>query len=95
MNGTKNRGRSICLSTHALIAKLDSMETSLLDVLGDLRESVDFLAAVHDDLGEAPTEHERMVIYRALEGDYFAHSIPENIKEMDAVLARFKKLAGL
>lgn len=88
---------AILISTHALIAKLDSMETSQLEALRDLRESIDFIAARldGDDASDAPKEHERMIMYRALEADYIVHGDPPSIKEYDAALLRFKKLAGL
>lgn len=81
---------------HALIAKLDSMETSQLDALHALRECMSYLA--RSDIGEAgdvPTAHERAVMYRALEADYLANNVPANITEMDAALCRLKLFAGL
>lgn len=39
---------AILIVGHALIAKLDSMETTCIDALRDLRESIDYLAAQAD-----------------------------------------------
>lgn len=86
-------GSAIIVAAHALIAKLDSMETSLLDAVGDLRESLDYLAA-SDDAELTPCKHESEVIYRALEADFLANNTPASIEKMDAALCRFKKLAG-
>lgn len=93
-----NPTEAILIGFHALIAKLDSMETSQLEALRDLRESLDFLAARPDvnEASESPTEFERVVIYRALEADYMKSGHPlTSINQMDAALLRFKKLAGL
>lgn len=75
---------AILIAAHAIIAKLDSIETM-------------FLQALHcpDDANEVPTDEERVVIYRALEADYMARGNSPSIKEMDAALLHFKKLAGL
>jgi hypothetical protein len=44
----------------------------------------------------APTEREKSIIYRALEADLlFGDHRPTSIEEMDAALARYKKMAGL
>lgn len=92
-----NPTEAILIAAHALIAKLDSMETSQLEALRDLRESIDFIAARPDgdNAGDVLTDNERMIIYRALEADYIVHGDPPSIKEYDAALLRFKKLAGL
>lgn len=51
-------------------------------------------AAVKDML--RPTDREKSIIYRALEADLlFGDHRPASIEEMDAALARFKKIAGL
>lgn len=43
-----------------------------------------------------PTDREKSIIYRALEADLlFGDHRPASIEEMDAALARFKKIAGL
>lgn len=42
------------------------------------------------------TDREKSIIYRALEADLlFGDHRPASIEEMDAALARFKKIAGL
>ncbi len=89
-----NPTEAILIAAHALIAKLDSMETTQLEALRDLCDSLDFIAA-RPDVDEVPTEHERMVHYRALEADYLCNHTAANPEEMDAALRRFKKLAGL
>lgn len=85
---------AILIVGHALVAKLDSMESTHLYAMNDLRESVDFIAASHD-AGEVPTKQEREIMYRALEADMLENCPPEKIEEMDAALLRFKKIAGL
>ena len=51
-------------------------------------------AAIEDML--RPTDREKSIIYRALEADLlFGDHRPASIEEMDAALARFKKIAGL
>lgn len=88
---------AILIATHARIAKLDSMETSLINALNALRECMSYLVARSDigGAGDVPTAHERGVMYRALEADYLAKNVPANIREMDAALCRLKLLAGL
>lgn len=90
-------GAAIFAAAHALIAKLDAMETSQLEVLRDLRESLDFLSASTNgnDAELTPTKHESELIYRTLEADYLAHNTPASIENLDAALCRFKKLAGI
>lgn len=87
---------AILIVGHALIAKLDSMEATHIDALRDLRESIDYLAARadEDEAGEVPTSEEQTIIYRALEADYMARGNSPSIKETDAALLRFKKLAA-
>lgn len=49
----------------------------------------------HAELMLKPTEREKSIIYRALEADLlFGDHRPASIEEMDAALARFKKLLG-
>lgn len=88
---------AILVAAHALIAKLDSIETSHLKVLRDLRESLDLLSASTNgnDAELSPTKRESELMYRALEADYLAHNTPASIENLDAALCRFKKLAGL
>lgn len=51
---------------------------------------------LQDDTLLQLTDLERSVIYRALEADLlFGDHRPASIEEMDAALARFKKIAGL
>jgi hypothetical protein len=65
--------------------------------LGEIAESVDFLAARPDvnAASEVPTKRERELMYHTLEADMLENCPPEKIEEMDAALLRFKKLAGL
>lgn len=77
-----------------LLASVERVEQSL----GEMAESLDFLAA--GEAGEIAAEsvlsdHEKQVIYRALESDYINSGTALSIEEMDAVLARFKRIAGL
>ena len=52
------------------------------------------VAAAEDTL--KLTDREKSIIYRALEADLlFGDHRPASIEEMDAALARFKKIAGL
>lgn len=92
-----NPTEAILIAAHALIAKLDSMETSQLEALRDLRDSVDFVmaGARGDDAELVLTARQREVIYRALEADYMEHNTPAAIEKMDADLRSFKKFAGL
>lgn len=85
---------AVMVCGYALLHQLKMQHWEIRDTLNDLRESIDFQAAQpgSDDL---PTDHERLVIYRALEANYFAHTVPENIQAMEKDLARFKRLAGL
>ncbi len=91
----------LLVATHAKAALLDFELGRIVPILKrgcaaleEIAESVDFLAA-RPDVDEVPTEHERMVIYRALEADYMARGNSPSIEEMDAELLRFKKLSGL
>lgn len=88
---------AILIAAHAIIAKLDSMETSQINALRDLQESLDFLGARTEggELALKPTAHESEVICRALEEDYLLNHQAASVDEMDAFLRRFKKLAGL
>lgn len=66
--------------------------------LQDIAESLDFLAASEADEIAAESvlsDHEKQVIYRALESDYINSGTALSIEEMDAVLARFKRIAGM
>lgn len=83
-------------AAHAIIAKLDAMETTHLEVMRDLQESLDCLGARSDENKPAltPTSHESEVMYRALEDDYLRSHQAANIDEMDATLRRFKQLSG-
>lgn len=87
---------AILIAAHALIAKLDAIETSHREAMRDLQESLDFLGAQPegDEPTLRPTDHEREVIYRALEEDYLQNHKAESIGQMDAMLRRFKLLAG-
>lgn len=50
----------------------------------------------HAELMLKPTDREKSIIYRALKVDLlFGSHRPASIEEMDAALARFKKIAGL
>lgn len=84
------------VAAHASLSLLDFEGGRIAKALEEIAESLDFLAARPDDASESPTEHERIVIYRALEADYMESGHPPtSIKEMDDALCRFKKLAGL
>ena len=88
---------AILIAAHAIISKLDSMESSHIEAMRDLRESLDFLGA-HTEGDEPtlkPTAREREIIYRALEEEYISKHQAANIDEMDANLRRFKRLAGI
>jgi hypothetical protein len=89
---------AILIVGHAAIAKLDSMDGRHISAMDDLRESVDFLAANHnlDAVGDIPTEREREIIYRALEGEFTSRGDGMfNRPEIEAARLRFKKIAGL
>lgn len=90
---------------HALVAKLDSMESTYINAMNDLRESLDFIAARHDAnaASEVATEHEREVMYQALKADYFKRVgevgslciIADGGMAELAAMRHFKKIAGL
>lgn len=88
--------KAILIGAHAIVAKLDAMETTHLEAMRDLQEGLDCLGARSDDNEPAPppTAHESEVMYRALEEDYLRNHHAANIEEMDAHLRRFKRLAG-
>jgi DNA-binding FadR family transcriptional regulator len=69
-----------------LIAYLAKMEAEQPEVMRELRKR----------RGEVPppTEHERELMYRALEADYLANNTPASIEKLDAALCRFKTLSG-
>jgi hypothetical protein len=81
---------------HALLSLLDFEGGRIAAALEEIAESVDFIAG-QPEAFDAPTEHERVVIYRALEADYLNRidATGTSTNEMDAALLRFKKLAGL
>lgn len=84
------------IAAHALLSLLDFEGGRIASALENIAESLDFIAARPDgDASDVPTEHERMIMYRALEADYMAHGNSPSIHKMDAALLRFKKLAGL
>lgn len=87
---------AILIAAHALTAKVDSLETTNINSMNDLRESVDFLAAnIERELAdEIPTHQEREIMYRALEANLLENSPLEKIEDMDAALLRFKKITG-
>jgi hypothetical protein len=85
---------AILVFGYALLHQMKRNHWDVADSLYDLLDSVDCLAAqiaAKDEL----TEHERQVVYRALEADYIANANPADIAAMDSALARFKRLAGL
>lgn len=88
--------KAILIGAHAIVAKLDAMETTHLEAMRDLQEGIDCMGARSDDneLVPTPTAHESEVMYRALEEDYLCNHHAANIDEMDAHLRRFKCLAG-
>ncbi len=91
--GTAN---AILAAAHAIVAKLDAIETTHLEAMRDQLESLDCLGARFDVNAPAlvPTSHESEVMYRALEEDYLLNHKAANIDEMDAALRRFKQLSG-
>lgn len=91
--------RPIPVAIHALLQHLDcraeerqQQQAAMIEALRALRESIDSLAG---NASETPTEREREIIYRALEMDYICKHEAVSIKDMDAALLRFKRLAGL
>jgi len=87
----------VLVAVHVMAALLDFEGGRIANALEEIAESLDFLAARSDgdDANEVPTDEERMIIYRALEGNYMTRGNPPSIKEMDDALCRFKKFAGL
>lgn len=87
---------AILVAAFALIAKLDAIETTHLEAMHDLQESLDCLGARSNDNEPTltPTDHESELMYRALEEDYLLNHQAASIDEMDAILRRFKRLAG-
>lgn len=91
----------LLVATHAMAALLDFELGRIVPILErgcaaleQIAGSLDFLAARPDGVNEVPTDEERTIIYRALEADYMVRSNSPSIREMDAALLRFKKLAG-
>lgn len=87
---------AVLIAAHAIVAKLDVMETTHLEAMRNLQESIDCMGAQSNDneLALTPTAHESEVMYRALEEDYLRNHQAANIDEMDAHLRRFRCLAG-
>lgn len=86
------------VSAHARMSLLDYEGGRIANALEEIAESLDFIAARPDanEASEVPTERERELIYRALEGDFISRGDGVvSITEMDAALLRFKKIAGL
>lgn len=95
-------GAAILVAAHAVVAKLDSMETHHIDLMRELLERVISIAS--NPLMEIkPTEYESEVMYRALEKDYrdrlaqygSLHLIAEGGLDIVPALQRFKKISGL
>lgn len=92
----------ILVAAHMQVAKLDSIETSLLGVLCDLRKEVDSLEA-RPRGGEVVTDHERKLIYQALMDDYMPRfralgsiaMIAAGELDIDAAQRRFMRISGL
>jgi hypothetical protein len=86
------------VAIHALMSLLDYEGERIANALEEIAESLDFMAARPDvnEASEVPTEREREIIYRALEGDFIRRG--DGVvsgAELKAALIRFTKLAGL
>lgn len=97
---------AILSAANALIASRHEEEMNRLHVMGAqveaTRTAVKLLLAVIESKGVAPvaddlTDHERKVIFGALEADYIQNGEAKTIDELDArrMRLRFKKIAGL
>ena len=93
----------VLVASHALLSLLDFKGERIATALENIAESLDFIAA-QPDPADLPDEHEKMVIYRALEERYLRRVARRgssstdancNAKELEAALSRFKRIAGL
>ena len=85
-----------------LCALVDSIRFDMLQqqntnhqLLQEIAESLDLIAASPDVKSVQPNMIEKQIIYRALEADFLERGTCLDIHEMDVVLARFKRIAGL
>lgn len=89
-----NTASALLIGFHALIAKLDSMETQYIDAQRDLRESIDFLAA--RPAGEVvPTASESERMFGILKADWLRQHPEHTEAEYREAMRRFEILAGL
>lgn len=91
------RDFAVLITSHALQSLLDFELGRIASALEEIAESVDFIAARPECDDEKPqlTEREKEIIYQALEYECIERGELKSIEEMDAALARFKKIAGL
>lgn len=85
---------AILIAAHALIAKLDSLETSMLDALRDLRESIDFHAA-QSDIEMPHAEYNSELILVTLKASWLRLHPTHTEKDYREAMSRFEILAGL
>lgn len=87
---------AILLVGHALLAKLDSIETSLIEGMENMRESLDFLAARSDDKAmPVPTAGESERMLGILKADWLRQHPEYTDDEYIEAMYRFEILAGL
>ncbi|MBI3480338.1 MAG: hypothetical protein HY016_08300 [Nitrosomonadales bacterium] len=89
-----NPTEAILIGFHALIAKLDSMETHYINAVCDLQKSINSLSCRPD--GEVvPTASESERMLGTLKADWLRQHPEHTEEEYREAMRRFEKLAGL